>query len=71
MNATIPNETCVLCGGTATCRDNAVYLYCRDCESVSDITIPAGPPGPDCLTNPTEASDAAAGERGASLGDTA
>jgi len=71
MNATIPNETCALCGGTATCRDDAVYLYCRDCESVSDITCPAGPLAPDSMSNPTDAADTSAGERGANLGDPA
>jgi len=40
MRAIPSNETCILCGGTATSRDEAVYLYCSDCESVSEITTP-------------------------------
>jgi hypothetical protein len=71
MNTTTSNETCSLCGGTATCRDDAIYLYCRDCESVSDMTLPDGSLAPGFPSNPTDASDTPAGERSANLGDTA
>jgi hypothetical protein len=37
MNENQGGDPCSLCGSEATSRDSALYLYCRDCESVSAI----------------------------------
>jgi hypothetical protein len=68
MNALVPNDACFLCGGTATCRDSAVYLYCHDCESVSAISLPVGRPLGAPATDPSAGVDRWAGEGGAGFG---
>ena len=42
MYDVVPIDPCSLCGGSATSRDTAAYLYCHDCESVTASTLPVG-----------------------------
>ena len=67
MSEDTPIEACRTCGGTATCRDGAVYLYCRDCDSVSVITLSEGPSVAEGATNPAAVFESPAAEVGANL----